>query len=502
MNSSTAIKPGNAPVQLRNLVLLTDTFFTRHSQLAPAIVTIAVGTLALLVAGPTAALVVTFYTGAGLRVWRKWQQDKAVAALRHETAAEVSFLAADLHAGADPNKALAATLAQWPSGAEMVRKQLWSAWKVSGRLGAPATDICQALGQHLQAQAMLGERLQSQTASIKATAGLLLVLPGFGILLGESMGASPIDFLFHTWAGFGCVALVLALQSLGWLWVRHLLNSVTGQCSSAPTGNGRGPDRFEQRDHVEEEVETSDQSANRTMSQRTPVERSSGETQMFHVEHNETSRAPGKSANSRSWSRRMRDLVVSIVAGLAALTFLSGWFSFVVGVLLAVGSYNFLVRRSNRHSNSMESQVIEQWLWCLDLIAAGLKSGLPFPQVVSAVARAVSAPLSVRVNRVAQQLMMGAPVPDAVAELGSLPGQPRLVSQLERSGWSGAAMASGLQELAASLRRKQVFTSEARAGRASVLLVGPLCLCFLPAFVVAGVVPVIFGLASGIVLPT
>lgn len=500
MNSSATISLATTRVSPRKLVDFADAAWQRHPRATSISVAMTVSTFVFLVAGPTAAVAIALYMYAGIRVWQQWQRSKEVAALRHETAAEVSFLAADLQAGADPNKALSSTLTHWPTGAELVRKQLWSAWKVSGRLGAPATDICRALGKHLQAHAMLGERLQAQTASIKATAGLLLVLPGFGILLGESMGASPVHFLFYTWPGFGCVALVLALQGLGWLWVRQLLSSVTGRSQPVDAASGNARKGFDQPNQVTERTSTSNPSTGLRSSVRSSPNNSTSGPELFHVEHTETARASSKTDDQPPRSVRVRNIAISALAGLVALVAFSGWFSFVAAGLLAIGGYFLLVRRSRKRSHPAEPQLIEQWVWCLDLLAAGLKSGVPFPQVASAVARAVSVPLSTRVNRVSQQLMMGAPVTEAVAELGALPGQSRLASQLERSGWSGAAMANGLQELATNLRRKNVLEAEARAGRASVLLVGPLCLCFLPAFVVAGVVPVIFGLASGTVV--
>ncbi|MFB9964969.1 hypothetical protein ACFFOP_20530 [Sinosporangium siamense] len=44
-------------------------------------------------------------------------------------------------------------------------------------------------------------------------------------------------------------------------------------------------------------------------------------------------------------------------------------------------------------------------------------------------------------------------------------------------------------------------TSMAAARRVGVYAVAPLGLCFLPAFVVVGVVPTMVGLASGVMLP-
>ncbi|MGB3334581.1 MAG: type II secretion system F family protein, partial [Mycobacterium sp.] len=67
-----------------------------------------------------------------------------------------------------------------------------------------------------------------------------------------------------------------------------------------------------------------------------------------------------------------------------------------------------------------------------------------------------------------------------------------------RSGSSGAALAAGLGELAAQSRDEAAHTATAAAERAGVLIAGPLGLCFLPAFVCLGIVPVVAGLAGDV----
>ncbi|MGH3979320.1 MAG: type II secretion system F family protein, partial [Pseudonocardiaceae bacterium] len=68
-----------------------------------------------------------------------------------------------------------------------------------------------------------------------------------------------------------------------------------------------------------------------------------------------------------------------------------------------------------------------------------------------------------------------------------------------RSGCSGAALSASLASLSAEARATARERSEARAQRAGVLITGPLGLCFLPAFLTIGVIPVVIGLASRLV---
>ncbi|MEU4741125.1 secretion system protein, partial [Actinosynnema sp. NPDC023658] len=63
---------------------------------------------------------------------------------------------------------------------------------------------------------------------------------------------------------------------------------------------------------------------------------------------------------------------------------------------------------------------------------------------------------------------------------------------------SGAALAGAAADLATEARAKVADQAEARAQRAAVLVAGPLALCFLPAFLCLGVVPVVIGIVSGV----
>ncbi|MGI5994335.1 MAG: pilus assembly protein TadC, partial [Saccharomonospora viridis] len=65
-----------------------------------------------------------------------------------------------------------------------------------------------------------------------------------------------------------------------------------------------------------------------------------------------------------------------------------------------------------------------------------------------------------------------------------------------RTASSGSALAAQAFALAERIRNAATDRVEARAQRASVLVAGPLGLCFLPAFLCLGVIPVVLGLAD------
>lgn len=73
-----------------------------------------------------------------------------------------------------------------------------------------------------------------------------------------------------------------------------------------------------------------------------------------------------------------------------------------------------------------------------------------------------------------------------------------LLRLARRSASSGSALARGVAELADQSRQDAAHAATAAAERAGVLIAGPLGLCFLPAFVCLGIVPVVVGLAGDV----
>ncbi|AGL29132.1 alanine rich membrane protein [Mycobacterium tuberculosis CAS/NITR204] len=66
-----------------------------------------------------------------------------------------------------------------------------------------------------------------------------------------------------------------------------------------------------------------------------------------------------------------------------------------------------------------------------------------------------------------------------------------------RSAASGAALADG-SRMAVQVRHDAAQAAAAAAERAGVLIAGPLGLCFLPAFLCVGIVPLVVGLAGDV----
>lgn len=133
-----------------------------------------------------------------------------------------------------------------------------------------------------------------------------------------------------------------------------------------------------------------------------------------------------------------------------------------------------------------------------DLLAACLRAGMPVPVAVRAVAEGLDEPAGPALLRTAELLALGADSTQAWLPALECTATARLAKAARRSGRSGTALAESLTRLATEVRAGARERSEARAQRAGVLIAAPLGLCFLPAFLVIGVVPVLIGLAGGL----
>lgn len=137
----------------------------------------------------------------------------------------------------------------------------------------------------------------------------------------------------------------------------------------------------------------------------------------------------------------------------------------------------------------------------LDVLAVCLTAGMAVSTAAAATAGSAPPRLALVLRRAADLLALGA---DAGVAWSAPPGQETdaqaegLLRLARRSSSSGAALAGGLAELATQARHDAAHAAGAAAERAGVLIAGPLGLCFLPAFVCLGIVPVVAGLAGGV----
>jgi Flp pilus assembly protein TadB len=182
---------------------------------------------------------------------------------------------------------------------------------------------------------------------------------------------------------------------------------------------------------------------------------------------------------------------LAAAAGGAVALLVGGWPGLACGIVAALVADRLLRRLEPPSARAERTACVADLPLAADLLAAALRSGAPVDRAVGAVAAALGGPLGGRLGRTARSLRLGADPPEAWEHLAGVPGSDRLTAAAVRSTASGAALAGALTRIADDLRADRAVAVEAAARRAGVLIVLPLGLCFLPAFILAGLVPVI-----------
>jgi pilus assembly protein TadC len=192
----------------------------------------------------------------------------------------------------------------------------------------------------------------------------------------------------------------------------------------------------------------------------------------------------------RGWAV-VREVLMALGAAVGVVAFIGRWWAAFPAAAAGVGVYRFLRTREPADVVQARLRAAADLPLCADLLAAAVRAGAPVDRAVSAVADALGGPLGERLTRTARSLRLGAGPAEAWAHLRDVTGAQRLVAAAIRSSDSGGALAGALTRLTDDLRADRVVAAEAAAQRAGVLIVLPLGLCFLPAFVLAGLVPVL-----------
>lgn len=192
---------------------------------------------------------------------------------------------------------------------------------------------------------------------------------------------------------------------------------------------------------------------------------------------------------------------VSALCAVATALLLGGWVGLAVGAATGLALDRGLRRLEPRAVRVERARAAADLPLAADLMAAALRAGAPVDRAAGAVGAALTGPLGERLLRVSRALRLGATAEEAWRYLAELSrtqrpaadhtGFGRLADAAVRSAASGAALAGVLTRLAEELRASRAAAADAAARRSGVLVVLPLGLCFLPAFVLAGLVPVI-----------
>lgn len=204
-------------------------------------------------------------------------------------------------------------------------------------------------------------------------------------------------------------------------------------------------------------------------------------------------RAVGLPAGVRRW-------VPVAGAVCAGFVLVGGVAGAVVGVAGGVGVWRWWRGRAAdaRAGANARGAAVRQLPLASDLLASCLAAGAGPVEAARAVGEALGGPVGQGLERGAAQVRLGGELGVAWRELAAVPGADGLVRLLERAGESGAPAAAPVARFAAECRAERARHATTAARRAAVTITAPVGLCFLPAFLVVGVVPVVLGLGDGV----
>ncbi|MFZ1362765.1 MAG: type II secretion system F family protein [Candidatus Nanopelagicales bacterium] len=184
------------------------------------------------------------------------------------------------------------------------------------------------------------------------------------------------------------------------------------------------------------------------------------------------------------------------VAGLASALLLGGVLGFVVaGAVMIIGP-RVLSSLESKSTRERRELILSDAPLVAELLAACLQAGVSDQRALRSVATALNGPVVDELGVVLRALNLGT---DPVQAWGMLEADSPLAPiarAFARSAQSGAPLSSLLAGVAGELRFKRSSAIETAARSVAVKAVGPLGVCFLPAFVLLGVVPLIASLFS------
>lgn len=195
--------------------------------------------------------------------------------------------------------------------------------------------------------------------------------------------------------------------------------------------------------------------------------------------------------------RRWLPVVGAVCAGWVLV---GGGAGVVVGLVAGFGLWRWRLRQAagGAAEEVDAAEAARQLPLAADLLAACIAAGAGPVIAAQAVGEALAGPVGERLARGAAEVRLGGEPAEAWRRLASIPGAGPLARLLERADESGVAAAAPVARIAADTRAGWGRAATERARRAAVMVTAPVGLCFLPAFIAVGVLPVVIGLADGL----
>lgn len=190
--------------------------------------------------------------------------------------------------------------------------------------------------------------------------------------------------------------------------------------------------------------------------------------------------------------------LASVAGAVGAWVLIGGVPGVVVAVACLAMVPRALRRLESRGARETREALDRQAPLLADLLSATLSAGAIMRDALQVSSEAVGSPSREAIGPVVVAIDLGADPAAAWSMVGVPDAHRAIVDAVARAQDSGAPTSVLLARVADDLRRERRREVEVAARSAGVRAVAPLAACFLPAFLLVGVVPVIASLAGGL----
>jgi Flp pilus assembly protein TadB len=191
-------------------------------------------------------------------------------------------------------------------------------------------------------------------------------------------------------------------------------------------------------------------------------------------------------------------VLAAMLAALAATQLVGGPPGLLVGAAAGVGAHRWITGAESLAARRSRAEIERDLPLAVDLLVACLSAGRSPDVAMSSVAEALPGELGDRLRSVAARLSLGGDPEVVWRDLAADPALAPLGRAMARSARTGASVTATLARCADDVRRLRRTQAEAVARSVGVRAAAPLGACFLPAFLLIGVVPTIVGAFEGL----
>ena len=181
------------------------------------------------------------------------------------------------------------------------------------------------------------------------------------------------------------------------------------------------------------------------------------------------------------------------LAAVATGVLIGGVAGAVAGLVAGAAAHRWISRAESGLSRRQQAEIERDLPFAVDLLVACVAAGRSPVAAVVGVAAVLPGALGDRLREASGRLALGADQERVWRELAADPALAPLGHTLARSARTGSSISTALARCADDVRRQRRARADTVARGVGVRAAAPLGACFLPAFLLIGVVPTIVG---------